>query len=282
LRKHYTDLQILEMLMSIAGNNSINRWKEGAGIPQSKESSNFLRNSDKPLPSDRPLPVKTYLTPTPEQFRNRISLVAPLQRDATTGECNRECVFRREPIEPRAEVEKRLKECRERALRLPLVDEVTARKPLPDDWSKEPLAQWVRLLANFPRDGKNRILALSASREKGDLTPLLKAEVSWVIARQDRAYYALGQAMKRLQALGWSDDQIFQLDGDLKDFSPRERALFTLARKLAAAPIVLTDADVAKAVAAANPRGVVQLIQYTCDQAYFNRVTEIAGLRLEP
>lgn len=32
---HYTPLQILEMTMSISGNNAINRWKEGTGIPQS-------------------------------------------------------------------------------------------------------------------------------------------------------------------------------------------------------------------------------------------------------
>ena len=36
LRKHYTDLQILEMTLSIAGNNSINRWKEGTGVAQSQ------------------------------------------------------------------------------------------------------------------------------------------------------------------------------------------------------------------------------------------------------
>ena len=35
LRKHYTDLQILEMVLSVSGNNAINRWKEGAGVPQS-------------------------------------------------------------------------------------------------------------------------------------------------------------------------------------------------------------------------------------------------------
>ena len=35
LRKHDTDPQILEMTLSVAGNNSINRWKEGVGVPQS-------------------------------------------------------------------------------------------------------------------------------------------------------------------------------------------------------------------------------------------------------
>src|SRR5207248_9087407 len=43
LRKHYTDLQILEMILSTAGNNAINRWKEGAGIPQSAGGGGFGR-----------------------------------------------------------------------------------------------------------------------------------------------------------------------------------------------------------------------------------------------
>ena len=41
LRKDYTDPQILEMILSVAGNNAINRWKEGAGVPQSKDGGNF-------------------------------------------------------------------------------------------------------------------------------------------------------------------------------------------------------------------------------------------------
>ena len=40
-REFYSDLQILDMVGSIAGNNAINRWKEGAGIPQSVGGGNF-------------------------------------------------------------------------------------------------------------------------------------------------------------------------------------------------------------------------------------------------
>ena len=44
LRKHYKDLQILEMILSMAGNNSINRWKEGVGVPQSANGGGFRTN----------------------------------------------------------------------------------------------------------------------------------------------------------------------------------------------------------------------------------------------
>jgi alkylhydroperoxidase family enzyme len=281
LRKYYTDLQILEMVLSIAGNNAINRWKEGAGIPQAKESPAFLRKAEKPVPANRLLPIETYLTPTPERYQNEITRVAPLLKDPQVNGPSRLAVCRRPPLEARAEVEKLLEACRKRAPRLPLVEEAKARAIVPADWPPGPLPQWVRLLASFPRDGKARIANLRADEEKGDLEPLLKAQVSWIIARQDRAWYATGQAKLGLQDLGWSDEQIYQLDGDWRQFTPAERALFRLARQLAGAPIVLTDEDVAKALQETGPRVVVQLINYTSGRALFDRVTEAAALRLE-
>jgi hypothetical protein len=84
-----------------------------------------------------------------------------------------------------------------------------------------------------------------------------------------------------MKDLGWSDDQIYSLDGDWSQFTPAEKSLFTLARKLAATPVVLTDADVAEAVKQAGPREVVQTIVYTTNRASFDRITESAGLRIE-
>jgi alkylhydroperoxidase family enzyme len=281
LRPHFTDLQILEMTLSIAGNNSTNRWKEGAGIPQNRESSNFSRRSERPLPPDRVLPIKTYLTPTPEQFKNKISVTAPVHVDSRTKSPTRDTLVQRPPLEPRADVEKLLALCRQRKPRLPLVDEVEARKVLGEDWPAGPAPQWVRLLTNFPRDGKSRIASVQNAQEKGDLTPLLKAQVSWIVARQDRAWYAVGEAKQRLNRQGWSDDQIYTLDGDWKGFTPAERALFTVARQLAASPIMLTDDEAAEAVKLTSPRDVVQLITYVTNRALFNRITEAAGLTVD-
>jgi hypothetical protein len=281
LRKHYKESQILEMLLSVAGNNSINRWKEGVGVPQSKELGNFLRGAEKPVDPDRVLPSKSFLTPTPEKFKDLITKVAPFTDDAKTEKLTRPTVFSRPPLETRAEAEKALAECRKRTPRLPLVEEDKAREMLPKDWPDGPLPQWARLLANFPRDGKIRIAGIRSAEEQGDLKPLLKAQVGWIVARQDRAWYAAGEAKRRLLALGWSEEQVYKLDGDWADFTDTERALFTVARKLAASPVVLTDEDVAKAVKLAGPRDVVQLISYTTNRASFDRITEAGGLRLE-
>jgi alkylhydroperoxidase family enzyme len=280
-RKHYKDLQVLEMVFSVAANNATNRWKEGVGVPLEKEGARFLRGAGKPAPADRPLPIKSFLTPTPEPYRKAVTRVAPLQKEDGAEGPSRLAGCRRPRLESRAEVEQALAACRKRSPRLPLVGEAEARALLLADWPQGPLPQWVRLLANFPRDGKARIVALRAADEQGDLTPLLKARVSWVVARQDRAWYAVGEARRRLKALGQSDEQIYRLDGDWADFTPAERALFRVARQLAASPIVLTDDEVAEALKLTGPRAVVQLISYTTGRAFFDRVTEAAGLRLE-
>jgi len=275
LRQHYTDLQILEMLMSVAGNNAINRWKEGAGVPQSAGGGGFGKGAE-------PAGEKhTYLTPTAEKYKTAVSKVAPLVYD-DKGQPTRATVNRRPALESRAEVEKALAAACTRTPRLPLVEDAKARAILPEDWPAGPLPQWVRLLANFSGQGKGRILSQRSAEEKGDLTPLMKARVSWVIARQDRAWYATGQAKRRLNALGQTDEQVFQLDGNWAGFTPAERSLLTVARTLAASPVVLTDDDVAAAVKLAGPRDVVQLINYVTVRASFDRITEAAGLQLEP
>jgi hypothetical protein len=264
------------MILSMAGNNAINRWKEGVGVPQS--ASGGGSRSKQPV---EPTAKHTYVTPTSEKYRSVVTKVAPLELDEKTGQPTRLTLFRRPALESREEVEKALDAARKRTPRLPLVAEDKARELLSADWPKDAPAQWVRLLANFPGQGKNRILSQRSAEEKGDLKPLLKAQVSWIVARQDRAWYALGTAKKRLHALGQTDDEVYQLDGDWKEFTATERALFTVARKLAASPIVLTDDEVTEAVKLAGPRDVVQLISYVTTLASFNRITEAAGLQLE-
>jgi len=164
---------------------------------------------------------------------------------------------------------------------LPLADEAKTRELLPESFPAGPLPQWTMLFATFPNTAKARIASVRGAEERGDLKPLLKAQVSWIIARQDRAWYAVGQAQRRLRELGATDDQIYQLDGSWDAMTPAEQAMFTVARKLAATPVMLTDADVEKGVELVGPRDVVQLISYVTGRASFDRITEAAALRLE-
>lgn len=281
LRAYYSDSQILEMVLSVAGNNAINRWKEGVGVPQSKNGGSFGRRDASGAPAEPPPVDHSYLTPTSARFADKVTKVAPLVLDEQSAAPTRATICRRPPLESRDQVEQALAAARDRTPRLPLVDEAKARELLADSGTQGSLPQWMRLLANFPTAGKAMILAWRSADEKGDLTPLVKAQVSSIIARQDRAWYAVGQAKARLRDLGWSDEQIYSLDGDWQSFSPGDRALFNVARKLAATPVVLTDADVAQALELTGPRDVVQLISYVTQCASFDRITEAAGLAID-
>jgi hypothetical protein len=268
------------MTLSVAGNNSINRWKEGTGVPQS--SGNTFRRSENAAPGERPAHAESFVTPTPAQFEKSLTKVAPLEIDPKSGAPTHLAVSGRPALESRAAVEQALEACRHRTPRLPLQSDGEARAVVADAWPEGPLPNWVRLLAVFPSEAKRTIQSTKSAEEKGDLKPVMKAQVSWIIARQDRAWYAAGRAQKRLRELDQTDDQIYGLDGDWQEFTPAERSLFTLARKLAATPVVLTDDDVTAALKLTGPREVVQMISYVTGRASFDRVTEAAGLPLEP
>jgi alkylhydroperoxidase family enzyme len=279
LKKHYTDLQILEMILSMAGNNSINRWKEGVGVPQSEGGGGFGRRGEAVAADTPPMP-HSYLTPTSDRFKTSVTKVAPFVGESSGKTAA--TVFLRPALESRAQAEAALAAARQRKARLPLVDEAKAREVLGEDAPQGPLPQWMRLVTNFPGSGRRLVSSTRFADEKGDLSPLLKAQASWIIARQDRAWYALGQAQQRLKELGQTDDQIFALDGSWEEFSAKERALFTVARNLAASPVVLTDEQVAAAIKLAGPRDVVQMVSYTTGRASYDRITEAAGLQAEP
>ncbi len=108
LRKHYTDLQILEIITAVGGFNAMNRWTGPLAIPQEDH--------------------RVYLTPTPEPFKTMRSKVAPLpdgSAAATTMTCAKPAD--RGSLETRDQVEAALDACRKRTPRLPLASEEKAR-----------------------------------------------------------------------------------------------------------------------------------------------------------
>jgi alkylhydroperoxidase family enzyme len=274
--KHYTPSQIVEMTMSMGGNNAINRWKEGIGIPQSSGNTFAGRGGAVPAAEHS----DTFLTPTSTRFKDARSIVAPLE--IFNGKPSGQGITNRPELETRNEVLVMLEKVSKRTPRLPLVDEAVAVTWLKDNNQDIPMTAWARLIANFPNEGRGRLPSL-ASREKqtGDLTELQKAQLNWIIARQDRAWYAVGQAFKTLKSLGQTEDQIFALDGEWKELSAVDQALFRFAKNLAASPIASSDEDAAAALQQTSPSTVVQTVNHVASCAYFNRVTEAAGLAIE-
>jgi alkylhydroperoxidase family enzyme len=263
LRTHYTDLQILEIITSVGGFNAMNRWTGSLAIPQEGH--------------------RIYLTPTPEKYQAMRSRVAPLPADAPSSAQVCAKPTDRGPLETRAQVEAALDACRRRTPRLPLASEEQARGAVPADWSGSgPLPQWVRLLANFPKGGKAWIAQTYHSQTKGRISPKLKVEIAYVSARNDRAWYALGHARQRLKELGLSDDAIDALDHPGDSIHSPERAALALARKLTVDPALITDADIEGLRKQYPDPEVAEIVYQVTQAAFFDRLTESAGLRLEP
>ena len=120
-------------------------------------------------------------------------------------------------------MEAALEGARWRTPRLKLADESATKGVLNGTLGEAAPAEWMRLLATLPDSAAGRVAATLAAEQKGTLDPKTKAIIAWVAARNDRAWYALGHARKRLRSLGFSDDQIFALDRPETLESPADR-----------------------------------------------------------
>ena len=83
LREHYDDARITEIILAVAGFNSMNRWTGPLRIPQEERH--------------------VYLKPTSEDFAARLTRVAPCRRTRPPrGACSRRCIAaRRSSLAPR-------------------------------------------------------------------------------------------------------------------------------------------------------------------------------------
>lgn len=273
-RKYYTDLQIIEMVMSVSGNNSINRWKEGAGIPQASTGGNFGGDTGE---------GHTYQTPTSAEFTSEVSRVVA-SGTRGSGDAWQPTIFAR-PLLSVEEVRAGLAAAETRAARLPVPSDAEARQNLDDEleakFEGESLPAWVRMLSPFTVAGKNTISVFVSTERDLGLDPLLMARIDFAMAHQDGAWYAMGNARNRLRELGQTDVQIEGLiDGSLELPASHANAV-TLARHLGASPIVLTDAEVAAAVESNGPGDVVKIIHYVALRAAFDRFTEAAALPID-
>jgi len=266
LGKHYNPKQILEMTITVAGFNSMNRWTDGLNIP-AEENGNFFRK-------EGGADLSSFQTPTSDKFAKAKSIVAPFEKQGGDGAMV--AWPKRPELESPAQVRESWANLAKRKPVLPIADK------LPETWT--PLdhpPHWALLLATFPKSGKARYEGVRAVAEKGQLSPKLKAAIAWAAARQDRAWYALAVARKRLLELGLTDEQIFGLDHDASALESTERSALSLARKLAAAPATVTDKDIEDLRKSFSDKQVAEIVHHVCNAAFFNRVTETAALPLD-
>jgi alkylhydroperoxidase family enzyme len=272
-RKYYSDVQILEMVLSVAGNNAINRWKEGVGVPQSRTGGSFGGSNTE---------EHSYLTDTNPLLASKPSSILE-------GKWNDESP-KLVPTERRIakfshllSIEKGLSMVSSRASRLPMKSDQETKAAFSDLDLADDVPNWIRVLANFPIAGKRQVIAFQSAEKDLDLSALTRARLAWLIARQNGALYSLAEADARLRTLGQSREQINELDRFEEStneelFTARDKALLTVARNLAASPVVLTDSEAQRAIDLAGPREFVQTVHYTAMRSLFDRFTEACGL----
>lgn len=253
LRPHFNDRQIVELTFAIARFNAMNRWTDSMGIPQDK----VLR--DTPVAFD---------APTSERFQASPSLTAP--------QAEREL----SPVS-RAEIVEGLAACKSRKPRVALPTDEEARQALPSDWPSGPIDAWVRALTYFPKAGVMEVQCQMAMNQEGKLPNLLKAQIAWVCAREDRAWYALGQAERRLKGLDQTADAIFALVDPSEEIPAGHREALAFARKLTRTPHRIADEDITRLREHFSDHETAEVVFVTCASAFSNRLGETLNLALE-
>jgi len=267
---YFTGKEILEMALSVGGNNAINRWKEGIGVPQAGNGGNsgWAQTGS--------TGAHSYLTPTSDHFAAIPSAVA-LLGDESGSEGLVATDFRSSV--PAAEaLASDLAAARARSPRLPLVAETEARSVLGELAPEGAIPLWMRLLAHFPLAGPRMVRAFELTAAAPGLSPLEQARIAWTVARRNRAGYALGLAEARMRAHGADDAAILDLAGPQTGLSAADRAVLLVADRLAASPVICSDAEFQAALVATSPATMVRVVHEVAMQSLFDRFTEAAGL----
>lgn len=255
LKQHFNDARTVDIIQTIAGYNSTNRWTASTGIPQ-----------DRSFGSDEPSQLDT---PTSPEFATVDTKVAPLDYQP------------RAAWESRSEVEAAIAACRGRspAVQLPSVD--AARMALAADTPGLTPPVWCQAMAYSPQTALRAWKHRQAIARDGKLNPNLKALIAWVVARENRAWYSLAHATMKLNAMGITDDTLYLIGRDEASFTPAEVATFGFARKLTSAPHTIVDNDVAELRKLFTDHEVAEIIFLVCDANSFDRFTEALRLPLE-
>jgi alkylhydroperoxidase family enzyme len=109
----------------------------------------------------------------------------------------------------------------------------------------------------------------------------MKAELAYITAVNNRAWYAAGTAQLRLAEQGASSDEMAALLAGEATDEPGSAAAYRLAAKLTADPHLIADRDIADVRAHFSDAETAQIVHVICMANLFDRFTEALGLPLE-
>lgn len=255
LKEFYSDREVIDIVYTVARYNAVNRWTDSTGIPQDKSFGSEEHSN--------------LTTPTSAEYVNVRSKIAPID------------VATRPEWESIDEALAKMAATRQRqpAVALPTMEQ--ARQVLLGDTPGVTPPVWLQALAE-------QSVALDAWRQRqamvrdGQTDALLRAQIAWISARENRAWYSAGHARARIVALGSEPATLASFTALEQSASqPGHAEALRFARKLTSAPHKMVDADIARLREHFNDFEVAEIIQLTCDANAFDRFTEALQLPLE-
>jgi alkylhydroperoxidase family enzyme len=156
-----------------------------------------------------------------------------------------------------------------------------ARKELASVIGDRAPLEWERALAQLPGNGKTMVATWNTIMTDEHLTPRLKAELAFITAMNNHAWYAAAHAAHRLKQLGASPEDLNSLLGDESLQMGGAAAAYRLAAKSTCDPHLITDADIAHVQVRFSDPETAQIMHVICMANMFDRFTEALGLPLE-
>ena len=261
LRKYYTEEEIVSMVMSIGGFNATNRWTGPLRIQQ-----------DVLFPFQRP---------TSPEYADKPSEIVSFEKSDLQDGSACPAPRTRPSLESAEEVRRELQAARTRTPWFELASPEQAKLLLDEKSADQADLQWVRLLATSSKSFGRRGVSYFAVLTEGTLDPDSKAIIAYVAARHDRAWYALGHSIQRLEQLGWTGEQIEALDHPQSIDSAPRQALVEFAQTITTDPALVSDRHFDQLKKHFSDKKVAEIVYVSSQAAFFNRVTEAANLRLE-
>lgn len=255
LQEHLSDDEVIELVHTVARFNSTNRWTDGLGIPQ-----------DRSFRDDR---GATLTTPTSDAFQSTTSIAAPTVRAPRS----------RTPSV--SKVRAAIAEIRARAPRVSLPSVQGAKETLADAIGDSAPAEWERASAALGPSGAAQVKAWNTIMSDDHLTPRLKAELAFITAVNNHAWYAAAHAADRLARLGATDQDLAALLEKQDPTTTGTAAAYHLAAKSTTDPHLVADADIAHVREHYSDAETAQIMHVVCMANWFDRFTEPLALPVE-
>jgi alkylhydroperoxidase family enzyme len=255
LKLFFTDAEIIELSFNIARFNSVNRWADAIGLPQERH-----------LGAEGEIKLTT---PTNQQFQDTESIVVPTTRKP------------RPPLATLAQIQQGIATTRGRKSRVTLPTVEVAHRELSGTVAGREPYGWERALSQLSMNGKAQVRTWNTILSDDHLSPHLKAELAFISAVHNQAWYAAAHAVHRLKQLGaWPQDLNSLLDDEAEP-TRGATAAYRLAAKLTTDPHLITDADIAHIRVSFNDAETAQIVHVICMANLLDRFSEALGLPLE-